>query len=214
MATYVLTSMYEKEFPSETIKMLKSEIKGRHSIVCIASDFYSYKMTDHFWSIFYDMFCNAGLEFESSMVIDSRMTPEMAREYTKNADVVWISGGDTPTEYKYIKEYGLDDILKEYDGVVIGMSAGTLNLAQTVICAICNGHYEQVIYDGLGLVDITVISHYDMKEVQQEILDLSMKYEIYLMTDGSHILCNENGKRYYGDIICLNKGEIKTISNL
>lgn len=214
MATYVLTSMYEKEFSPEIVKMLKSQIKGRQSIVCIASDFNSYKMTDYFWSIFYDMFCNAGLEFENSIVIDSRMTPEMAKEYIKNADVVWISGGDTPTEYKYIKEYGLDEVLEEYDGLVIGMSAGTLNLAQTVICPICNGHDEQVIYDGLGLVDITVISHYDMKEVPQEIIELSMKHEIYLMEDGSHILCNENGNCYYGNIICVNKGETRTVSNL
>lgn len=36
---------------------------------------------------------------------------------------------------KYFEEIGLREILKDYNGVIIGQSAGSLNLATIVVCA-------------------------------------------------------------------------------
>ena len=214
MATYLLTSMYESGFDRTTTEMLNRVIKKKSSIVCIASDFFSYELTDKFWNVFYNMFKSAGLSFEKSAVIDGRLTPSQAQTLVKKADVVWISGGDTIAEFNYIKKYGLDDILKAHQGVLIGMSAGTLNLAKKVILPVCKGHSEQSIYDGLGLVDITVISHYDMGIIPEEILSLSEEYELYLMTDGSYILCTGEQKEFYGNILRIKNREVKTVCSL
>lgn len=212
MGTYVLTSMYHDGFDEKTAEMLQSVIQKRNRIVCIASDFYSPEITDHYWNIFYEMFQSVGIEFSEAFVVDGRMKPTEAQNMIRNADVVWLSGGDTPTEYKNLKEYDLVDILQKHDGVLIGMSAGTLNLAKTVLCAVCNGHERQLIYDGLGCVDITVLSHYDMGEVPKEVKELSNETEIYLMTDGSYILCSDDTREYYGDIICVRNEKVRTIS--
>lgn len=213
MSTYILTSMYQDGFDKRTSEMLCSVIENRNRIVCIASDFNAPDMTDHFWNMFYSMFKDIGLDFEESFVVDARMSPITAQGIIRNADVIWLSGGDTPTEYKYLLEYGLVDILRQHDGVIIGMSAGTLNLAKTVLCPICNGHERQLIYDGLGCVDITVLSHYNKGEVPIEIKELSNKTEIYMMTDGSYILCSDDIKEYYGDIICVSNEKVRVISS-
>ena len=53
------------------------------------------------------MLSGCGITFESVNVIDGRMSKETAQELVRNADVLWIAGGDTPTQYAYLESYGL-----------------------------------------------------------------------------------------------------------
>ena len=211
MATYILTSMYSDGFDQRTAETLHSVIRKRDRIACIASDFHAPEATDRFWNMFYAMFQRIGVEFSEAYVVDGRMTPAEARDTVRSADVVWLSGGDTPAEYKNLQEYGLVEILRRHEGVLIGMSAGTLNLARTVLCPVCNGYERQLIYEGLGCVDFTVFSHYDLGEVPREIKELSDIAEIYMMTDGSYILCAEGVREFYGHIVRVRHGEVQVV---
>lgn len=60
------------------------------------------------------------------------MTAKSAKIAVRGADILWLSGGDTPTQFGYLKSYGLVDVLKRHKGVIIGMSAGSINMAKTV----------------------------------------------------------------------------------
>lgn len=208
----ILTSMFHDGFDDHTAATLRTVITKTDRIVCIASDFHAPELTDRFWRGFLGMFKAIGLTFREALVVDARMTADEAREAVRGADVVWLSGGDTPTEIRYLREYGLIDVLRAHDGVVIGMSAGALNMGRTVICPVCNGYEKQLVYEGLGLTDITVLCHYDMGEIPEELLELSEQHDICLMRDGSHILCRDERIEYYGDIVRLSKGKKTTIS--
>ena len=209
--TYILASMYERSFDERTVEMLRRVIKKRNRFAVIASYFESYELTDKFANIFYNKFVEAGLDFKQMAVVDGRMSHEEAQKTVREADMVWISGGDTPTEYHSICEYGLDKVLREHNGVLMGVSAGTLNLGKTVLCPKSNGYNHQQIYEGLGCVDITVFSHYDMGEIAEDKLELSNTYDFYYMTDDSYILCNGNKKEFYGNIYFISKGKKETI---
>lgn len=98
-----------------------------------------------------NMFEEKGIHFENAYVVDGRMTAEEAQKSVAEADVVWLAGGDTPTQFGYFQKYGLDTIIKKHKGVIIGMSAGSINLAETAICTLSCEHHRQEIYKGLGL---------------------------------------------------------------
>lgn len=90
--------------------------------------------------------------------------------------MVWLAGGDTPTQLGYFQKYGLDTIIKKHKGVIIGMSAGSINLAETAICTLSCEHHRQEIYKGLGCVNISVEPHFVRSEVSDELIELSKKY--------------------------------------
>ena len=49
--------------------------------------------------------------------------------------MIWLSGGPTLTQIRHIEEYRLIEPLREQDGVTIGMSAGSINMARQVVVA-------------------------------------------------------------------------------
>lgn len=53
-----------------------------------------------------------------------------AQETIRNADVLWLAGGDTSKQFFYLESYGLISCIREHKGVVIGMSAGDINMAK------------------------------------------------------------------------------------
>lgn len=56
------------------------------------------------------MFEEKGIHFENAYVVDGRMTAEEAQKSVAEADVVWLAGGDTPTQFGYFQKYGLDTV--------------------------------------------------------------------------------------------------------
>ena len=47
-------------------------------------------------------------------------------------DVVMLAGGHVPTELEFFERIGLKKLMQGYTGVVMGVSAGTMNCAETV----------------------------------------------------------------------------------
>ena len=139
------------------------------------------------------------------------MTAEEAQSAVAKADVVWLSGGDTPTQFAYFKKYGLDTIIKEHQGVIIGMSAGTLNLTKTVICTLSCGHYKQEIYEGLGCVDISIEPHFVRDEVSNEVLELSKEYVIYGLCDDGIIVFEDGETQFIGEVYKISNGIVALI---
>ncbi|MBO5931149.1 MAG: Type 1 glutamine amidotransferase-like domain-containing protein [Clostridia bacterium] len=212
MAIYVLTSMFSEGFDVEISKRMKQLIKQGSTFAFVASEFESsYEKTDRYCSCFLKMFEKAGICFNDTYVIDGRMSGADAQKVVKMADVVWLSGGDSPKQFAYLKKYGLDQIIKEHTGIIMGMSAGAINLAKTSICTISSGHKVQAVYDGLGCVDISVEPHFNEKNDCQEILELSKKHKAYGLCDESMIIYNRGSIEYYGIIFEIHNKKITRI---
>ena len=155
MSIRILTSMFTSDFPIEFSQQLQDVILYRSKFVFVASEFEKeYEKTDKYFTFFNNMFVRRGIVFESSHVIDSRMTSEHMHNEVADADVVWLAGGNTPVQYQYFEKYGLVPILREHKGVIIGMSAGAINMAKTAVCSTAGNHDRIKTYNALGLVDI------------------------------------------------------------
>ena len=212
MSTYILTSMFNDRFDVHTAEVFRQKISKRNKFAFVASEFEKiHEKTDKYFHFFLNMFENAGIHFGEAYVIDGRMRADEAQKRLAEADVVWLSGGDTPTQFRYFKEYGLDTVIKQHDGIIIGMSAGSINMAKTSICTLSCGHFKQEIYDGLACVDISVEPHFIRGEVSDELLDLSNQYTIYGLCDDSFIVCSGETIEFYGEIYKLSRGNIERL---
>ena len=212
MSTYILTSMFHNGFSDEIAELFQKKITHRERFVFVASEFEKHhKKTDNYFKFFLNMFEEKEIHFKEARVVDGRMTAKQAQAAVEAADVIWLSGGDTPVEFAYLQKYGLVDVIKNHSGVVIGMSAGSINLADTAICTRSCGHDPQQIYPGIGCVRISVEPHFVMGELSDELLELSEKYTIYGLCDESVIVCEDENVEFHGEIYKIEKGNIERV---
>ena len=212
MSTYILTSMFPNGFNAQTAEVFQRKIRPRKKFAFVASEFEkTHEKTDYYFHHFLNMFEEVGIHFEETYVIDGRMSVDEAQKVVADADVIWLSGGDTPTQFHYLLEYGLDTVISQHGGIIIGMSAGSINMARTSICTLSCGHYKQDIYHGLGCVDISVEPHFVRSKVSNELIGLSKKYTIYGLCDDSFIVCSGKNMECFGEIYKLSCGMIERL---
>ncbi len=212
MSKTVLTSGFPNGMEKNVAKALDSMLTARANFAFIASVFdQMQEKTDHYMEVFLALLCEKGIDFENAVVVDGRMTPEQAREAVLQADVVWLSGGDTEAEYASLQKYGLIPVLKDHKGVVIGMSAGSINLAKTAIRSRFCGHARQAVYPGIGRVDLTVEPHFTLAKDPAELLELSYRQEIIGLCDGAIITCEDGKETFYGEAYRIKNGRIEKI---
>jgi len=118
---------------------------------------------------------------------------------------VFLCGGGTLRQAAYLKETGLNRALCAFEGVVIGLSAGAINMGKTSLCSKDADNETTVVYSGLGLADLTVEPHFDPDNrdfIETELYPLSDRLRITaLRENGGARVC---GKQitYFGTV-CL-----------
>lgn len=208
----ILTSGFPNGFPNDFSKVLRKYIKTGMKFAFVASEFENiHEKTDWYCNQFLKMFSDCGITFGSVDVIDSRMSKEKAQDTVRNADVLWLAGGDTPTQFAYLESYGVIPCIREHKGVVIGMSAGSINMAKTAICTLTCEHDRLEIYEALGLVEFSVEPHFDKDNITDELLVLSEEYPLYGIYDDSAIISTEGNTSYIGDIFFIDNRHITRV---
>lgn len=144
------------------IDRLKATKDKWKTFVMVCSNPDVYEKTDEYTKIFTEAFNLDGFGIENVYIIDHRFTGDIEKTIL-SADVVFLTGGHTPTQNKYLKEIKLDEILAKYNGIVIGQSAGSMNLAKTVYCppdtpADLTDDYKKA-FSGVGLTNIRIMPH-------------------------------------------------------
>ena len=129
-------------------------------------------------------FYEAGLGFSELYRLDRR-NQEDARMLIWKSDFIILSGGHVPTQNAFFQEIGLRGLLENYQGVVLGISAGTMNAADRVYIQ-PEEPGESVpefrrFAEGLGITHVNVLPHYQM--VKDKDLDGRKLYEDITFAD-------------------------------
>lgn len=139
MSIYYLCSGFAKDcgFSAEIVAQLHKDIKNKKSLVYIASlpSPERYEKTAFYMAINTSWFEKIGSTFEQTSVIDHRKSPDEAVNLIKNASVIFLMGRTTLAQMAFILEYGLTEPLKYHNGVIIGLSAGAINMAKVSLCS-------------------------------------------------------------------------------
>ena len=183
------------------LEEIKKDWKKNARCMIIAADPDAWECNDQMKAAFKERFEKSDLSISEIEVCDHRNYKEVEAEI-QSYDVLVFGGGHVPTQNHFLWEMNLPERLKEYDGIVIGVSAGTMNCADTVYAIPEEaGESERRDYcrfiRGLGFTDVMIIPHYqaikddilDGKKLIEEIAVSDSKgKEFYLIPDESYVL--------------------------
>lgn len=194
-------------------------IKEKENFVFIASSPDSYQITDIYANVTFEAFKLSGIEFEKLIIVDNR-TKDNIENIIKNADIVFLAGGNTHVQNKFLSELKLGELLKKYSPTIIGQSAGALNLAKEVYCS-PEGENElnsPRYFKGLGLTDINIEPHFshsphfaEQDILQKERLKDSKTKPFIAITDGSYIIDDGINQTIYGEAYLFYNGKFVNI---
>ena len=175
MRTIYLLSEFYTDLTDNMIRDIKDDI-GQGELVFIPSTPDDISLNNKYLNLTIEKFKDMGINFDSWKLLDYRSTANDIEETFKRAGVIYISGGDTSQQLNFIREIKLNEALRSFDGTIIGVSAGAINL------------------ESLSLTDIKIHPHYDT--------DSDIKGGSYGLTDGSGIKI-KGSITLYGDIYSL-----------
>ena len=99
--------------------------------VIVSADPCNAPLNDEMAQTFAGALAYHGLAPRDMTLIDARNERDAARIVTLS-DFLILAGGHVPTQLAFFEQIGLRALLREYTGVVMGISAGTMNCARTV----------------------------------------------------------------------------------
>ena len=169
-------------------------------------------------------FQEAGMEFSKLYKLDRRNQND-AQMLIWKSDLIILSGGHVPTQNVFFQEIGLKELLKNYQGVILSISAGTMNAASRVYVQPEEAgesvpEFERFL-SGLGITHVNVLPHY--QQVKDYMLDGKRLYEdityadsygecFYVFVDGTYLLIEEGQTTLYGEAYRLQDGRFEQIS--
>lgn len=167
--------------------------------VCSSPD--SPALTDKFGRDMASVFQAADMGFREFQVLDPR-TDSNAQEMIWNSDLIILAGGHVPTQNAYFQKIGLAKLLKNYQGVVLGISAGSMNAATEVYAQpeypdeATDPAYQRFL-PGLALANIRILPHY--QKVRHDILNGLRLFEDITYPDsvGRTFYAFPDGTYYY-----------------
>ena len=121
--------------------------------------------------------------------------------------MIFLSGGHVPTQNAFFQEIGLGVLLDDFPGVVVGISAGSMNCADTVYVQPEEEGESAPEFErfapGLGLTGVNILPHY--QKVKDNYLDGQRLYEDITFADsfGQMFFVLPDGSYFYQDDDCL-----------
>lgn len=165
----------------------------------------------------------SGMEFKSYSVLDRRNQNEAA-ELVKSSNFIILGGGHVPTQNKFFCEIRLKELLVDFDGVIFGISAGSMNSAVEVYAQPeLDGESTDPDYvrffPGLGLTKTKLIPHY--QDIKDSYLDGkrlfeditypdSMGHTFIAIPDGSYLYSEDGKEELMGEYSVISDGRRNT----
>lgn len=124
---------------------------------------------------------------------------------TEHANLIYLTGGQTSALLSRLQKAGADQLLRNFEGVIVGRSAGALVLGKK--CLVTNRYSgSPKVVEGLGLVEFSVKVHY--KPFKDPLLrQFSMKGKVYAIPQRAAVVYDEGELRVMGAVFLFEHGE-------
>lgn len=148
----------------------------------------------------------ADIPFRSYSILDGSNADD-APWLIGDADFIILAGGHVPTQNDFFKDLELRELLEGFDGTVMGISAGSMNMADTVYIQPEEPGESSPDFPrfapGLGLTDVNILPHY--QKVRGYMLDGLRLFEdiTYADSDGQTFFALPDNSYFYQDEECL-----------
>lgn len=185
----------------------------------------AYEQNDEMADFFFHAVQKSGFSVEKMDLLDDRNV-DISKEEIQSYDVIFLGGGHVPTENAFFKSLNLKEKIKQFDGMIIGISAGTMNCAEIVYAQpelegeASDPNYQKYL-EGLNLTRTQILPHYQM--VKDYMLDGRRLFEditcedsydkaFLVLPDGSYLLIADGKEEVWGEAYCFSNGSFFQIS--
>ncbi|WP_223700016.1 Type 1 glutamine amidotransferase-like domain-containing protein [Sutcliffiella deserti] len=200
-------------FPENLVRILQQDITDRKSLVMISSNPILYEddgATERSW------LDQAGIIFDEYHLINFRIHKEEAQTLIRNASVIFLLGGSILKQKDFLMEYELSDLIRKSKAVVMGASAGAINMSAKWLCSKNFGDEVSSVYDGIGLDDFSVLSHFDLENnialVQSELSPLSEEMNIYASNKDCAVRTKGDKVDIFGNVYLISHSKIQKLN--
>ncbi|WP_144569729.1 Type 1 glutamine amidotransferase-like domain-containing protein [Bacillus pseudomycoides] len=212
MKTHYYLGWFNNFFPENLGRVLQEDITDRKSLVMISSNPFSYEddgATERSW------LDQAGIIFDEYHLINYRVQKEEAQTLIQNASVIFLLGGNILKQNGFLMEYELSDLIRKSRAVVMGASAGAINMSAKWLCSKKFGDEISSVYDGIGLDDFSVLSHFDLENnialVQSELSPLSEEMNIYASNKDCAVRTKGDKIDIFGNVYLISHSKIQKL---
>ena len=201
-----------RRFPQAIARRLKEALVCRERLVFLSAWPDDAARNDEDAAGMHGMFTEWGMGFERFAVIDERTSSEEGTRMLMAADCVFLMGGNPTAQMQFIRQRNLADPLRDFGGVLLGVSAGSINMARRAL----DVWESPKPYEGLGLTGITIKSHVNEgEEARREKLraiSAAEKLPICAMEDESAIFLTREGADWLGRIRYIDMGRVRPLT--
>ena len=194
-------------------------------VLDICSNPDSHEITDYYADLTKGYLERAGFQIERFSVLDGRNETQAA-DLVRLSDLIILGGGHVPTQNRFFERIGLKELLRDFSGVVIGISAGSMNSADVVYAQpeeageAVDPKYRRFL-NGLGLTKTMLLPHY--QEIRNDVLDGLRVFEdiaypdsfgrtFYAIPDGSYLLIENGSETLCGEAYRIQNGTCEQIA--
>lgn len=200
----------EQGFNEIQREYLKKDIKNNDTIVFIATTFDDYEKNDLYYNNLIKHFKNIDITFNKAYLIDNRVDKDLAKDYILKSNIIFLMGGDTKKQIDSVKEYDLFEILKSKEGIILGVSAGSMNQSSRVVYKNDYNNYVIEDYEGLGYIDINIYPHLDFNNIDylKEVFEVSNYTKTVALPNDSFIRIENNNIDFVGEYYTIQNSKI------
>ncbi len=204
---------------------LRRALPGPCCALFIASDPDNPAHTYCFYNDMPDSFAAIGIPFTQADVL-IRENQGRCGELVSGADVIFLCGGHVPTQNRFFQDISLRKRLQNWDGVVVGVSAGSMNCEELVYAPpelegeAVDPNYVRF-FPGLGLTKHMIFPHFQetryevvdgLPTLESSLLPDSAGRRFYALVDGSFILGRDGREELRGEAYLIADGVLTQIS--
>lgn len=200
----------EQGFNEIQREYLKKDIKNNDTIVFIATTFDDYEKNDLYYNNLIKHFKNIDITFNKAYLIDNRVAKDLAKDYILKSNIIFLMGGDTKKQIDSVKEYDLFEILKSKEGIILGVSAGSMNQSSRVVYKNDYNNYVIEDYEELGYIDINIYPHLDFNNIDylKEVFEVSNYTKTVALPNDSFIRIENNNIDFVGEYYTIQNSKI------
>lgn len=197
--------------------------KADSNVLIISADADAAEINDSILCTFTSSFPMSELSINRIDICDKRN--EHIVNKLDDFDVIILAGGHVLTQNRFFEKIQLKDHIKDFHGILIGISAGTMNSAEIVYAQpelegeAIDQRYHKFLH-GLAITKLMILSHY--QDLKNEVLDGKRLFEditypdsygreFYALVDGSYVLIENGSTTLFGEAHFIKDGNIKQI---
>lgn len=199
-----------------------------HPINCLMITSYpdDIEITDRMAWEMRECFDHADMPFDHYEVLDRR-TQKHAARMVREANFIILCGGHVPTENRFFQDINLRLKLKKFNGVLLTISAGSMNCADVVYAPpelegeAIDPDYT-VYYKGLGLTRVNILPHFQQTRdakvdgfhlINDIIVNHSYGHPVYCLNDGAFFYIDPERTELRGETYRVLNGKLRKVCN-